>query len=196
MSQWLPWLSLAALVALSSWASISLQQPLPDAQKRSVGADHAFIQPEARVFNAAGHAAYDIRGAQLEHRAESGEHILTQAEMRIYPHDDRALQPATQEREHWLIQSERARVMPDREHVQLEGQVYAERQGVPLENRITLRAQDVTLAHQAQTAQSARPVTVDGINWQSQSSAFHANLSTEQLEQTGRVHDRYQPKTP
>jgi len=202
MSRWLPklvpWLALLALAALSTWASLSLNQPLPGAEKRQTGADHAFIQPIARVFDKDGQAAYDIRGAKLEHRAESDEHILTQANMRLYPQaqdtPQKMLPP--EQREYWDIQAERARIMADREHVQLEGQVQAARRGVLNEQRITLRAQDVTLAHKAQTASSTHPVTVDGANWQSQSSGFQANLSTEQLEQTGRVHDRYQPPKP
>jgi len=101
-----------------------------------------------------------------------------------------------QQREYWDIQAERARIMADREHVQLEGQVQANRGGVLPDQRITLHAQDVTLAHKAQTASSTHPVTVDGANWQSQSSGFQAHLATEQLEQTGRVHDRYQPAKP
>ncbi len=195
MSRWLPWLILLALAVLSTWASLSLYRPLPSAEKRQAGADHAFIQPVARVFDKDGQAAYDIRGTQLEHRAESDEHILTQANMRLYSHaPDRTQRALTlAQREHWDIQSERARIMADREHVHLEGQVQAERQGVLAEQRITLHAQDVTLAHKAQTASSTQAITVDGAHWQSQSSGFNANLSTEQLEQTGRVHDRYQP---
>jgi len=198
MTKLIPWLALLALAALSTWASLSLNQPLPGAEKRQTGADHAFIQPVARVFDKDGQAAYDIRGAKLEHRAESDEHILTQANMRLYPQAQDGTQMALfmEQREHWNIQSERARIMADREHVQLEGQVHAERDGVLPERRITLHAQDVTLAHKAQTASSTKPVMVDGANWQSQSSGFQAHLATEQLEQTGRVHDRYQPAKP
>ena len=198
MIKWLPWLALLALAVLSTWASLSLNQPLPGAEKRQTGADHAFIQPVARVFDKDGQAAYDIRGTKLEHRAESDEHILTKANMRLYPQAQDGTQMALsmEQREHWNIQSERARIMADREHVQLEGLVHAERGGVLPEQRITLHAQDVTLAHKAQTASSTHPVTVDGAHWQSQSSGFHAYLSTEQLEQTGRVHDRYQPPKP
>jgi LPS export ABC transporter protein LptC len=198
MIKWLPWLALLALAVLSTWASLSLNKPLPSVAKRQTGADHAFIQPVARVFDKEGQAAYDIRGTQLEHRAESDEHILTQANMRLYTQTQNGIQTALplEQREHWNIQSERARIMADREHVQLEGQVHAERDGVLPEQRITLHAQDVTLAHKAQTASSTHPVTVDGVNWQSQSSGFQAHLATEQLEQTGRVHDRYQPPTP
>jgi len=195
MSRWLPWLVLTLLALLSTWASLSLYKPIPSAEKRQIGADHAFIQPVARVFDKDGQAAYDIRGTQLEHRAESDEIILTQASMRLYPQVQKAKQ-TTQQREYWDIQAEHARIMADREHVQLEGQVHAERGGVLPAQHITLHAQDVTLAHKAQTASSTHPVTVDGANWQSQSSGFHAHLSTEQLEQTGRVHDRYQPAKP
>ena len=198
MTRLIPWLALLALAALSTWASLSLNQALPGAEKRQTGADHAFVQPVARVFDKDGQAAYDISGTKLEHRAESDEHILSQANMRLYTQAQdgtRTTQPIEQ-REHWNIQSERARIMADREHVQLEGQVHAERGGVLPEQRITLHAQDVTLAHKAQTASSTHPVTVDGAHWQSQSSGFHAYLSTEQLEQTGRVHDRYQPPKP
>lgn len=193
-----PWLALLALAALSTWASLTLNQPLPSAAKRQTGADHAFIQPDARVFDKEGQAAYDIRGTQLEHRAESDEHILTQANMRLYTQAQNATQTALplEQREHWDIQAERARIMADREHVQLEGQVDAERGGVLPQQRITLHAQDVTLAHKAQTASSTHPVSVMGANWQSQSSGFQAHLATEQLEQTGRVHDRYQPPKP
>ncbi|OYY73270.1 MAG: LPS export ABC transporter periplasmic protein LptC [Gammaproteobacteria bacterium 28-57-27] len=191
----LPWLALLALAALSTWASFSLYRPLPGAEKRQAGADHAFIQPDARVFDKDGQAAYDLRGTRLEHRAESDELILTQAKMRLYAQDTSNEAPEN-ESEYWDIQAERARIMADREHVQLEGQVLAERGGVLPEQRITLHAQDVTLAHKAQTASSAQPVIVDGAHWQSQSSGFQADLSTEQLEQTGRVHDRYQPPQP
>ncbi|MEW5839349.1 MAG: LPS export ABC transporter periplasmic protein LptC [Pseudomonadota bacterium] len=191
MNAWL-WLVLATLTALSLWANHALQQPLPTAQKRNFGADHSFIQPEARVFTKDGDVAYDIRGAHLQHRAESGEYLLSQARMLVYPQNQPDTAPSAQ-REHWHIQSAQAKILADREHVLLEGQVDAERQGVPAEKRITLRAQNVTLARQAQTASSAHPVTVQGANWQSQSSAFHADLTTKQLEQTGRVHDRYQP---
>jgi len=195
MSRWLPWLALLLLALLSTWASLSLYKPLPSAEKRQIGADHAFIQPVTRVFDQDGKAAYDIRGVQLEHRAESDEIILTQATMRLYS-QARNAHPNQPQREYWDIQAERARIMADREHVQLEGQVQANRGGVLPDQHITLHAQDVTLAHKAQTASSTQPVTVDGANWQSQSSGFHAHLSTEQLEQTGRVHDRYQPAKP
>ncbi len=195
MKRWLPGLALLLLALLSTWASLSLYKPLPSAEKRQIGADHVFIQPVARVFDKDGQAAYDIRGTQLEHRAESDEHILTKTNMRLYSQAQNANQ-TTQQREYWDIQAERARIMADREHVQLEGQVQAERGGVLPAQHITLHAQDVTLAHKAQTASSTQPVTVDGANWQSQSNGFQANLSTEQLEQTGRVHDRYQPPKP
>ncbi|HES76747.1 MAG TPA: LPS export ABC transporter periplasmic protein LptC [bacterium] len=198
MSRWFPWFALLGLAALSSWASLALYQPLPSVAQRSTGADHAFLQPIARVFDKEGQAAYDIHGTQLEHRAENDEYLLAQARLRLYTQsEDRASTPAALERrEYWDIQAERARIMADREHLQLEGQVRAERRGVLPEQSITVHAQDVTLAHKAQTASSTHPVTVDGANWQSQSSAFQANLSTEQLEQTGRVHDRYQPPKP
>ena len=195
MIKQLPWLALLALAALSTWASLSLYRPLPSAEKRQAGADHAFIQPDARVFDKGGQAAYDLRGTRLEHRAESDELILTQAKMRLYAQDTGNAAPEN-ESEYWDIQAERARIMADREHVQLEGQVQAERGGVPPEQRITLHAQDVTLTHKAQTASSTQAVTVDGAHWQSQSSGFQADLSSEQLEQTGRVHDRYQPPQP
>jgi len=195
MTRLIPWLALLALAALSTWASLSLYNPLPSAEKRQTGTDHAFIQPVARVFDKDGQAAYDIRGTQLEHRAESDEHVLTQANMRLYSHAQ-GVNQAEEQREYWDIQAERARIMADREHVQLEGQVHAERGGVLPAQHITLHAQDVTLAHKAQTASSTHPVTVDGANWQSQSSGFQAHLATEQLEQTGRVHDRYQPSKP
>lgn len=188
----LPWLALLALAALSTWVSLSLYRPLPNAEKRQAGADHAFIQPDARVFDKDGQAAYDLRGTRLEHRAESDELVLTQARMRLYAQDARD----NEAHEYWDIQAEHARIMADREHVQLKGQVQAERGGIPPEQRITLLAQDVTLAHKAQTASSTHPVTVDGVNWQSQSNGFQAHLATEQLEQTGRVHDRYQPPKP
>lgn len=198
IGKWLPWLALAALAALSSWASMALHQPLPGAAKRSAGVDHAFIQPEARVFDKAGYPAYDIRGTQLTHRAENGDHVLDQAEMRVYPADqrDKTQGASFDNAEHWLIEAERARVMADREHVQLEGRVDAERRGVSAQNRITLHAQDVTLTHSHQTAESALPIRIEGLQWQSQSNAFHANLASEQFEQTGRVHDRYQPSKP
>ena len=187
----LPWLILLMLALLSTWASWSLFQPLPSAAKRSAGVDHAFSQPDARVFDTTGRVAYDLRGTRLEHHAESDELLLTQADMRLYS------QNKTQDnQEHWDIQAERARILSDREHVQLEGQVQAERRGVLSTQSIQLHAQDVTLAHKAQTASSTQPVTVDGAHWQSQSSGFHADLTTEQLEQTGRVHDRYQAPTP
>jgi len=195
MSRWLPWLVLPLLALLSTWASLSLYKPIPSAEKRKIGADHAFIQPVARVFDKNGQAAYDIRGTQLEHRAESDEHVLTQANMRLYS-NKQDIHPAAAQREYWDIQAERAHIMADREHVQLEGQVHAERGGVLPDQHITLHAQDVTLAHKAQIASSTHPVTVDGANWQSQSSGFQADLSSEQLEQTGRVHDRYQPPKP
>ncbi|MDD2893022.1 MAG: LPS export ABC transporter periplasmic protein LptC [Halothiobacillaceae bacterium] len=191
----LPWLALLILAALSTWASFSLYRPLPSAENRQVGADHAFIQPDARVFDENGQTAYDLRGTRLEHRAESDELILTQAKMRLYTQDTGNATPEKAS-EYWDIQAERARIMADREHIQLEGQVQAERGGIPPEQRITLHAQDVTLTHKAQTASSTQAVTVNGAHWQSQSSGFQADLSSEQLEQTGRVHDRYQPPQP
>jgi len=129
MIRWLPWLVLLLLALLSTWASMSLYQPIPSAEKRQTGTDHAFIQPVARVFDKDGQAAYDIRGTQLEHRAESDEHVLTQANMRLYSHAQ-GVNQAEEQREYWDIQAERARIMADREHVQLEGQVHAERGGV------------------------------------------------------------------
>ena len=194
----LPWLALALLAALSTWASMALHQPLPSAAKRNEGIDHAFIQPNARLFDKTGAVAYDIQGAQLTHHAQNGDHVLEQAKMHVYPADQRdKIQPAPlANAEYWLIEAERARVMADREHVQLEGRVDATRHGVPAQNRITLHAQDVTLTHSNQMAQSALPIRIEGLNWQSQSNAFHANFAFEQFEQTGRVHDRYQPSKP
>lgn len=194
----LPWLALALAAALSTWASFILYQPLPTLSQRAQGADHLFIQPKARLFDLQGQPAYDIRGERLEHRAESDDYVLSQAEMTLYAKKT----PSAPERqnehqnEHWDIQAQQARILADREHIQLEGDVHAVRLGVPPQDRITLQAHDVTLAHKAQTAQSTQPVTVNGANWQSQSSAFSADLSTEQLEQQGRVHDRYQPQKP
>jgi LPS export ABC transporter protein LptC len=190
----LPWLALALAAALSTWASFALYQPLPTLSQRAQGADHLFIQPKARLFDLQGQPAYDIRGERLEHRAESDDYVLSQAEVTLYAKNT----PSTPERqdEHWNIQAQQARILADREHIQLEGAVHAERLGVPPQDRITLQAHDVTLAHKAQTARSTQPVVVDGANWQSQSSAFSADLSTEQLEQQGRVHDRYQPQKP
>ncbi len=175
------------MALLSTWASMSLFQPLPLNAARTQGVDHAFEQPKARLFDAQGRLAYTLGGTRMEHHAGSDELLLNQADVHFYPQNG---EPG----EHWRIQALRARVLADREHIQLEDKVLAERLGVGAEKRINLQAQDVNLKRSAQTAQSAQPMLAQGMHWQSRAEAFHADFAREQLEQTGRVYDTYQPQ--
>ena len=192
-ANWIVSISLLALAALSTWASLSLFRPLPSEAKRQSGADHAFIQPRAQIYNIQGQLAYRLEGERLQHRAESGDYLLSSAKLVAYSKQRPPEQPAEQA-ERWQMNAPSARLSHDGEQLDLQGQVTASRLGVSEDKRIQLFAQDVTLHKQAQTAQSTQPLLAQGQQWQSRSSAFQADLAHEQLEQTGRVYDHYQPQ--
>ncbi|MEW6764940.1 MAG: LPS export ABC transporter periplasmic protein LptC [Pseudomonadota bacterium] len=180
-----PLLGLGALAAFSFWANEALQRPLATTTPRAVGADHSFSAPHARLFDSEGQLAYEARGTRLEHRAESGDYILEQADLTLHPRQDG---PSG-----WHIRSERARFLADRTHAMLENMVEAERLGAPPESAMRLKARDVTLNLETHTAESTAPMSAEGQHWQSRADTFRADFTSQQLLQEGRVHDRHEP---
>ncbi|MFZ5579690.1 MAG: LPS export ABC transporter periplasmic protein LptC [Pseudomonadota bacterium] len=181
----LPLLGLALLALLSAWADQSLQSPLPAGAARDHGADHSFTAPLARLYDSEGRLAYEARGARLEHRAESGDYLLEQANLTVHP------RPGAEDL--WQLQSERARFLADRTHAMLEGEVKAERRNVLPASAMRFHARDVRLDLKARSAESALPMTAEGLHWHSRADRFRADFTTEQLTQEGRVHDRHDP---
>lgn len=182
------WIALVLGALLSSLASWSLQQTLPVSEKRTQGADHSFIQPQAWLFDRQGRLAYQAAGTRLEHRTESGDYVLEQARLTVHPSEKSA--------DGWLIDAEQARFLTNRETALLGGNVTAQRQHVTAQDAITIKARDVILDLVTHIATSSEPMMAEGQRWQSQSEAFRADLSTEQLSQEGRVHDLHEPPRP
>jgi len=179
------WGLLGTAALLSGLANWSLQRPLPTATPRTEGADHSFTQPHAWLFDSEGRPAYEATGTRLEHRVESGDYLLSQAELLAHP--------AEGEEGLWHIRAEQARFLADRKHAMLEGGVTIERENVPPADSLRLQARDVALDLSARTATSENPMTAEGQHWQSQASTFSADFTQQQLLQEGRVHDRHEP---
>lgn len=179
------WGLLGGAAVLSGLANWSWQSPLPAATPRLHGADHSFTQPHAWLFDREGHPAYEALGTRLEHRAESGDYLLSGAELIAYP----------KEGEHglWHLRAEQARLDDDRRHAWLMGAVTIEREQVPPADALRLQARDVALDLVARTAQSQDPMTAEGLHWQSRAAAFSADFNQQLLLQEGRVHDRHEP---
>jgi LPS export ABC transporter protein LptC len=179
------WSLLGGAALLAVLANGALQRPLPTATPRLHGADHSFTQPHAWLFDREGRIAYEALGTQLEHRAESGAYLLSEAELLVHPREG--------EQGIWRLRAEQARLDDDRTHAWLAGEVTIDREEVPPSDALRLLARDVALDLAARTATSNAPMTAIGAHWQSRSSAFSADFTQQLLLQEGRVHDRHEP---
>ncbi|MGC8731679.1 MAG: LPS export ABC transporter periplasmic protein LptC [Halothiobacillaceae bacterium] len=179
------WSLLGGAALLSGLANWSLQRPLPAATPRLHGADHSFTRPHVWLFDREGRPAYEALGTRLEHRAESGDYLLSGAELVAHPREG--------EQGIWRLRAEQARLDDDRRHAWLTGAVTIEREQVPPADALRLQARDVALDLAARTAQSQEPMTAEGAHWQSQAAAFFADFTQQLLLQEGRVHDRHEP---
>ncbi|MFZ5536437.1 MAG: LPS export ABC transporter periplasmic protein LptC [Pseudomonadota bacterium] len=179
------WSLLGGAALLAVLANGALQRPLPTATPRLHGADHSFTQPHAWLFDREGRIAYEALGTQLEHRAESGAYLLSEAELLVHPGEG--------EQGMWHLRAEQARLDDDRRHAWLEGAVTFDREQVPPADALRLQARDVALDLVARTAASQQPMTAAGQHWQSQAAAFSADFTQQLLLQEGRVHDRHEP---
>ncbi|MDM7321967.1 MAG: LPS export ABC transporter periplasmic protein LptC [Gammaproteobacteria bacterium] len=179
------WSLLGGAALLAVLANESLQRPLPIAPPRLHGADHSFTQPHAWLFDREGRIAYEALGTRLEHRAESGAYLLSEAEVLVHPREG--------EQGIWRLCAEQARLDDDRRHAWLVGAVTIEREQVAPADALRLQARDVVLDLTARTAQSQQPMTAEGLHWQSQAAAFSADFTQQLLLQEGRVHDRHEP---
>ncbi|MGK0674020.1 MAG: LPS export ABC transporter periplasmic protein LptC [Halothiobacillaceae bacterium] len=178
------WSLLGTATLLAVLANGALQRPLPAATPRLHGADHSFTQPHAWLFDREGRLAYEALGTRLEHRAESGDYLLSQAELVAYPREG--------EQGVWYLRAEQVRLDDDRRHAWLAGAVTIERKQVPPADALRLHARNVALDLAARTAQSQEPMTAEGLHWQSQAMAFFADFTQRLLLQEGRVHDRHE----
>lgn len=179
------WGLLGTAALLSGLANWSLQRPLPTSAPRTEGADHSFTRPHALLFDSEGRPAYEAFGSRLEHRAESGDYLLSQAELLTHPEEG--------EQEMWRMRADQARFFADRKHALLEGGVTIERENVPPADSLRLQTRDVALDLSTRTATSENPMTAEGQHWQSQAETFSADFTQQQLLQEGRVHDRHEP---
>jgi len=179
------WALLGGAALLSGLANWSLQRPLPAATPRLYGADHSFTRPHAWLFDRKGRPTYEVFGTRLEHRAESDDYLLRDAELIAHPGQG--------EQGIWHLRAEQARLDDDRRHATLAGEVTIDREQVPPADALRLLARDVALDLAARTAISNAPMTAIGAHWQSRSSAFSADFNQQLLLQEGRVHDHYEP---
>lgn len=179
------WSLLGGAALLAVLANGSLQRPLPTVTPRLHGADHSFTQPHAWLFDREGRVAYEALGTCLEHRAESGAYLLSEAELLVHPKEG--------EQGMWHLHAEQLHLDADRRHAWLKGAVTFDRKQVPPADALRLQARDVALDLVARTAASQQPMTATGLYWQSQATAFSADFTQRLLLQEGRVHDRYEP---